>query len=68
LAPIPPPRTTSALDEEHGYLTLAGGDDLELGQQVHVVPNHVCVVVNLFQELVGTRGAVESHLPVERGR
>jgi D-serine deaminase-like pyridoxal phosphate-dependent protein len=64
-----PSSTLERLDEEHGYLTLAGGDDLELGQQVHVVPNHVCVVVNLFQELVGTRGgAVESHLPVERGR
>ena len=25
---------------------------LELGQQVRIVPNHVCVVVNLVDELV----------------
>jgi D-serine deaminase-like pyridoxal phosphate-dependent protein len=64
-----PSSTLERLNEEHGYLTLAGGDDLELGQQVRVVPNHVCVVVNLSQELVVTRGgAVESCWPVERGR
>jgi D-serine deaminase-like pyridoxal phosphate-dependent protein len=64
-----PSSTLERLNEEHGYLTLAGGDDLELGQQVRVVPNHVCVVVNLSQELLGTRGgAVESCWPVERGR
>jgi D-serine deaminase-like pyridoxal phosphate-dependent protein len=64
-----PSSTLERLDEEHGYLTLAGADDLELGQQVRVVPNHVCVVVNLFQELVATGdGAVESRWPVERGR
>jgi D-serine deaminase-like pyridoxal phosphate-dependent protein len=64
-----PSSTLERLDEEHGYLTLAGGDDLELGQQVRVVPNHVCMVVNLFQELVVTQGgAVESYWPVERGR
>ena len=39
------------LNEEHAYVSLAGGDRLELGQKVHVVPNHVCVVSNLFDEL-----------------
>lgn len=64
-----PSSTLEQLNEEHGYLTLAGGDDLELGQQVRVVPNHACVVANLFQELVATRGgAVEARWPVERGR
>ena len=45
------PRRLEQLNEEHGYLALAGGDDLELGQQVRIVPNHVCVAVNLFDEL-----------------
>lgn len=43
------------LDEEHGYVELAEGDELELGQQVRIVPNHACVVSNLFAELVLTR-------------
>jgi D-serine deaminase-like pyridoxal phosphate-dependent protein len=64
-----PLSTLERLNEEHGYLALAGGDDLELGQQVRVVPNHACVAVNLFQELVATRGGVvEARWPVERGR
>jgi D-serine deaminase-like pyridoxal phosphate-dependent protein len=57
------------LDEEHGYVELAPGDDLELGQQVRVVPNHVCVAVNLADELVAARGGeISSRWPVERGR
>lgn len=47
------------LNEEHGYVELAPGDSLELGQQVHVVPNHTCVVSNLFDEfLVERRGEI----------
>jgi len=64
-----PGSTVERLNEEHGYLVLGGGDELELGQQVRVVPNHVCVAVNLFDELVGVRdGAVELRWPVARGR
>ncbi len=33
-------------------VALADGELLELGQQVSVVPNHACVVANLFDELV----------------
>lgn len=48
------------LDEEHAYVRLAEGDSLELGERVRVVPNHACVVSNLFDELVAERaGEVE---------
>ena len=67
--PKPPSSRLEQLNEEHGYLALAGGDDLELGQQVRIVPNHVCVAVNLHEELVGVRdGRVELRWPVARGR
>jgi D-serine deaminase-like pyridoxal phosphate-dependent protein len=41
------------VDEEHGYVSVGegDGDTLELGRQVTVVPNHACVVANLFDEL-----------------
>jgi D-serine deaminase-like pyridoxal phosphate-dependent protein len=43
------------LNEEHGYVDVAPGDSLELGQQVRVVPNHTCVVSNLFDEFLVDR-------------
>ena len=54
------------LDEEHGYLALVGGDELELGRQVRIVPNHACAVPNLFAELTLVRGdVVAGRWPVE---
>jgi D-serine deaminase-like pyridoxal phosphate-dependent protein len=50
-----PESTLVKLDEEHGYVELANGDALELGQQVRIVPNHACVVSNLFAEVVLVR-------------
>jgi D-serine deaminase-like pyridoxal phosphate-dependent protein len=64
-----PASTLERLYEEHGQLSLAGGDELELGEQVRIVPNHACVVANLFDELVVVRGdTVEARWRVERGR
>jgi len=64
-----PASTLERLYEEHGVLALAAGDDLELGQQVRIVPNHACVVANLFDELVVVRGGtVEDRWRVHRGR
>ncbi len=57
------------LNEEHGYVELADGDELELGQQVRIVPNHACVVANLFDELtVVADGAVAGTWRVDRRR
>jgi len=55
------------LDEEHGYVE--PDDGLELGRQVRIVPNHVCLAVNLADELVTARGdEFAARWPVERGR
>jgi D-serine deaminase-like pyridoxal phosphate-dependent protein len=58
------------LGEEHAIVELAAGDALELGQQVHLVPNHVCPVVNLADELVvHGDGVAATAWPVDaRGR
>jgi D-serine deaminase-like pyridoxal phosphate-dependent protein len=50
-----PEAKITRLDEEHAYVDLAGAT-LELGQSVRVVPNHACVVSNLFDEFVVSRG------------
>jgi len=58
------------LNEEHAYVEIAPGDSLELGQQVRVVPNHTCVVSNLFDEFVVEReGEVVGRWTIDaRGR
>jgi D-serine deaminase-like pyridoxal phosphate-dependent protein len=43
--------------EEHGFLDLARSNTRpEVGDVVRIVPNHVCVVVNMMDELVMVRG------------
>jgi D-serine deaminase-like pyridoxal phosphate-dependent protein len=58
--------TLFRVDEEHGYVELADGDELELGQQVRIVPNHACVVSNLFAEVALVRdGELTGRWPVD---
>lgn len=59
------------MSEEHGVLDLSKTSwRPRLGDQVRIVPNHVCIVVHLFDEIFGVRGhAVETRWPVAaRGR
>jgi D-serine deaminase-like pyridoxal phosphate-dependent protein len=59
------------MSEEHGILDLSKTDwRPDVGDQVRVVPNHVCVVVHLNDVIYGVRGdVVETSWHVEaRGR
>jgi D-serine deaminase-like pyridoxal phosphate-dependent protein len=48
------------LSEEHGTVDLSGcaGRLPEVGEMVRIVPNHTCVVSNLFDRMVFHRGGV----------
>ncbi|MGY2051356.1 D-TA family PLP-dependent enzyme [Methylobacterium sp. JK268] len=57
--------------EEHGFLDLSACTARpEVGETVEVIPNHVCVVVNMVDDLVTVRGGeIAGTLPVAaRGR
>lgn len=57
--------------EEHGFLDLSRSNTRPaIGDVVRIVPNHVCVVVNMFDEVVMVRGDdIIGTLPVAaRGR
>jgi D-serine deaminase-like pyridoxal phosphate-dependent protein len=57
--------------EEHGFLDLSGSlDKPQVGEIVRIVPNHVCVVVNMVDRLIATRGEeIVGEIPVAaRGR
>jgi D-serine deaminase-like pyridoxal phosphate-dependent protein len=45
-----------ALTEEHGHVDFSACERKpEIGERVSVIPNHCCVVTNLFDEFVGAR-------------
>jgi D-serine deaminase-like pyridoxal phosphate-dependent protein len=67
-----PEVTVTRMSEEHGVLDLSRSDwQPRVGEQVRVVPNHVCIVVHLNDVIYGVRGhdVVETKWPVAaRGR
>ncbi|MET0396857.1 MAG: D-TA family PLP-dependent enzyme [Longimicrobiaceae bacterium] len=66
-----PEVAVKAVSEEHGLLDLSGTDwRPRVGERVRVVPNHVCVSVNLSDALWGVRGdeVVAAWVPEGRGR
>lgn len=57
--------------EEHGFLDLAACNDRpNVGDVVRIIPNHVCVVVNMMDRLIAVRGEeIVGEIPVAaRGR
>lgn len=66
-----PEVVVARMSEEHGILDLAASDwRPRVGEQVRVVPNHVCIVTHLNDVIFGVRGdAVVATWPVDaRGR
>jgi D-serine deaminase-like pyridoxal phosphate-dependent protein len=66
-----PDVVVSRMSEEHGVLDLSRTAwRPRVGDVVRVVPNHVCIVVHLFDEIIGVRStSVETRWPVTaRGR
>jgi D-serine deaminase-like pyridoxal phosphate-dependent protein len=61
-----PEATIYGQSEEHGHVDFSAcARKPEIGERVTVLPNHCCVVSNLFEEIVGVRnGQVEVVWPV----
>ncbi|GGA49567.1 alanine racemase [Pelagibacterium lentulum] len=54
-----------SLSEEHGVLTLSGSAALEIGQRIEIIPNHACVVSNLFDSVyLVSNGEIVAKEPV----
>ena len=61
-----PERLIARFAEEYGFLDLARSNTRpNVGDVVRIVPNHVCVVVNMMDEVVMVRGEeIVGTLPV----
>jgi D-serine deaminase-like pyridoxal phosphate-dependent protein len=56
------------LSEEHGVVSIASGAKITVGQRIQIVPNHVCVVSNMFDTIwMGTDGDFVQHRVDARG-
>jgi D-serine deaminase-like pyridoxal phosphate-dependent protein len=59
------------MNEEHGYVDISRAQrDFAIGDRLQIIPNHVCVAVNLHEKVYGVRrGEVEEIWDVEgRGK
>jgi D-serine deaminase-like pyridoxal phosphate-dependent protein len=53
------------LSEEHGIIQVEDGESFRVGERIRILPNHACVVANLHDRLLGTRGGrVEAEIEV----
>ena len=52
-----PDAVLERLTEEHGMLRIGGEVDLRVGDEVRIIPNHVCSTVNLHNEVFFDDGA-----------
>jgi D-serine deaminase-like pyridoxal phosphate-dependent protein len=65
-----PGAAVTSLSEEHGKVSLSGDARLRVGERVRVVPDHCCVVTNLFDEihLIDGDKVLETLAVAARGR
>lgn len=61
-----PDASINKFSEEHGFLDLSQCQDKPaVGDIVRVIPNHVCVSVNMFEQLIAVRdNKIEKVIPV----
>ena len=65
-----PDAVLERLTEEHGMLSVDEDCDLEVGDTLQIIPNHICSTVNLHDQvyLVGEDGGVEETRVAARGK
>lgn len=65
-----PELTLTRMSEEHGIIELNGGERFSIGDQLRIIPNHVCTTVNLHDSLWllegGSAGEASSRGPGAR--
>ena len=47
------------MNEEHGYIDVTRAErSFDIGDRLHIIPNHICVAVNLHEKVYGMRGDI----------
>jgi len=54
-----PGAMVSGFNEEHGHLDLSeSSKKYRVGERLRVIPNHVCTMINLHEQVYGVRGDI----------
>jgi D-serine deaminase-like pyridoxal phosphate-dependent protein len=57
------------MNEEHGYVDISHAErGFSIGDRVHIIPNHICVAVNLHEQVYGIRGETVEEVWKVEGR
>ena len=57
------------MSEEHGFVDVSRSErKFRIGDRVRVIPNHVCVAVNMHETMYGVRGDVVEEVWPVKGR
>jgi D-serine deaminase-like pyridoxal phosphate-dependent protein len=57
------------MNEEHGFVDITRAErSFAIGDRVHIIPNHICVAVNLHEQVYGVRGDVVEEVWNVEGR
>ncbi len=57
------------MNEEHGYVNVAAcRQEFRVGDRLRVIPNHICVAVNLHERVYGVRGDLVEEIWTVAGR
>jgi D-serine deaminase-like pyridoxal phosphate-dependent protein len=57
------------MNEEHGYIDITRSElEFSIGDRVHIIPNHICVAVNLHEQMYGVRGETVEEIWRVEGR
>jgi D-serine deaminase-like pyridoxal phosphate-dependent protein len=57
------------MNEEHGFVDVTRAErKFAVGDRVHIIPNHICVAVNLHEQVYGVRGDVVEEVWKVEGR
>ncbi|HWI63020.1 MAG TPA: amino-acid racemase, partial [Symbiobacteriaceae bacterium] len=51
-----PELRVARLSEEHGMLEFQPGAQLNVGDRLEIIPNHICPAINLVDRVYGVRG------------
>lgn len=64
-----PESVFARMNEEHGFIELRDpARRFSVGDRVHIIPNHICVAMNLHEQVYGVRDGVVEHIWRVEGR